>query len=140
MKIPIYQIDAFTGSLFSGNPAAVCPLDHWLEDATMQAIAAENNLAETAFLVPQGDCYGLRWMTPAVEVDLCGHATLAAAFVVMSYLEPQRDVVRFQTRSGELTVRRDGDLFAMDFPARPPEPVAVSDALAQGLGKRPVEL
>lgn len=140
MKIPIYQIDAFTGSLFSGNPAAVCPLGHWLEDATMQAIAAENNLAETAFLVPQGDCYGLRWMTPAVEVDLCGHATLAAAFVVMSYLEPQRDVVRFQTRSGELTVRRDGDLFAMDFPARPPEPVAVSDPLAQGLGKPPAEL
>lgn len=140
MKIPIYQIDAFTGRLFSGNPAAVCPLDRWLEDATMQAIAAENNLAETAFIVPQGDCYGLRWMTPTVEVDLCGHATLAAAFVVMSYLEAQRDVVRFQSRSGELTVRRDGDLFAMDFPAMSPEPIAVSDALAQGLGKRPVEV
>ncbi|HEX5691197.1 MAG TPA: PhzF family phenazine biosynthesis isomerase, partial [Roseiflexaceae bacterium] len=110
MQIPIYQVDAFTSELFHGNPAAVCPLENWLDDATMQAIAAENNLAETAFFVPQGERYGLRWFTPAVEVDLCGHATLATAFVLFSELNETRDTLTFATRSGDLTVRRNGDM------------------------------
>src|SRR5579871_5599020 len=102
MEIPIYQVDAFSGRIFAGNPAAVCPLEDWLDDSKMQAIAAENNLAETAFFVPNGGSYHLRWFTPAVEVDLCGHATLASAHVVFRYLAPQLDRVRFETRSGEL--------------------------------------
>ena len=97
MRLPLYQIDAFTGELFSGNPAAVCPLERWLPDVTMQAIAAENNLAETAFFVRDGDGYALRWFTPTVEVDLCGHATLASGFVIMSFLDPGREAVSFHT-------------------------------------------
>src|SRR5271168_3122469 len=98
MRIPLYQVDAFTGHLFGGNPAAVCPLRAWLPEATMQAIAAENNLAETAFFVRDDGDYGLRWFTPTVEVDLCGHATLASGHVVFSFLEPQRNSVSFHTR------------------------------------------
>jgi len=108
MKIPIYQIDAFTQNSFSGNPAAVCPLDTWLDDATMQNIAAENNLAETAFIVPRDEGYDLRWFTPTVEVDLCGHATLAAAYVVLNHLQPVLESVSFETKSGKLVVTRDG--------------------------------
>ncbi|HEY1203313.1 MAG: PhzF family phenazine biosynthesis protein [Bryobacteraceae bacterium] len=140
MRLPLYQIDAFTGRLFAGNPAAVCPLDQWLEASTMQAIAAENNLSETAFFVRRGDGYELRWFTPATEVDLCGHATLASAFVVFEFLEPAAEAVRFETRSGELTVRRQDGLLVMDFPARPPEPCAPDPALAAALGKAPREL
>src|SRR5581483_7663780 len=113
MRIPVYQVDAFTSRLFAGNPAAVCPLNEWLPDQTMQSIAAENALAETAFFVPQGDGYGLRWFTPAVEVDLCGHATLGTAFVVMNCIAPERKSVAFQTKSGELIVRREGDLYSL---------------------------
>jgi PhzF family phenazine biosynthesis protein len=137
MRIPLYQIDAFADRVFRGNPAAVCPLDAWLPDDVLQAIAAENNLAETAFFIPEGDAYGLRWFTPVMEVDLCGHATLASAYVIMEYLAPQRASVGFTTRSGLLTVERDGDRLAMDFPARPPEPCAAPDALLQGLGGQP---
>ena len=97
MRLPIYQVDAFTDKLFGGNPAAVCPLETWLPDATMQAVAAENNLAETAFFVREGGEYALRWFTPSVEVDLCGHATLASAHVVFGFLEPERESVRFRT-------------------------------------------
>jgi PhzF family phenazine biosynthesis protein len=97
MHLPIYQVDAFAEKLFGGNPAAICPLTEWLPDATMQAIAAENNLAETAFFVREGADYALRWFTPAVEVDLCGHATLASAHVVFSFLEPGRERVNFRT-------------------------------------------
>ncbi len=140
MKIPLYQVDAFTDRLFAGNPAAVCPLEQWLDDRTMQAIAAENNLAETAFFVPRGECYGLRWFTPTLEVDLCGHATLASAFVVFEYLDTSAAVVRFSTRSGELVVRRREDLLTMDFPARPPKPCASDPPLAAALGKPPAEL
>jgi PhzF family phenazine biosynthesis protein len=140
MKIPIYQVDAFTSRLFAGNPAAVCPLEAWLEDATMQAIAAENNLSETAFFVPCGDRFHLRWFTPAVEVDLCGHATLATAFVIFSHLSPERDAVAFDTQSGELVVRRDGDRLAMDFPARPPQPVRPHERLVDALGTQPDEV
>src|SRR5262249_4365812 len=123
MRLPIYQVDAFTDKLFGGNPAAVCPLESFLPDATMQAIAAENNLSETAFLVGEGGDYLLRWFTPTVEVDLCGHATLASAHVVFECLEPRRDVVRFRTlKAGTLEVRRSDGLLTMDFPARPPVP------------------
>src|ERR1041384_1299263 len=121
MRVPLYQIDAFANGPFTGNPAAVCPLEEWLPDNVMQAIAAENNLSETAFFMPEGDGYRLRWFTPTTEVDLCGHATLASAFVVFRWLMPQRNEVRFQTQhAGALTVSRQGDLLALDFPARPP--------------------
>jgi PhzF family phenazine biosynthesis protein len=122
VRIPLYQIDAFTGRVFAGNPAAVCPLEEWLDAATMQAIAAENNLSETAFFVRGGEGYGLRWFTPTLEVDLCGHATLASAFVVFEFLDRAAEAVRFETQSGELVVRRKEGLLAMDFPGPPPPP------------------
>jgi PhzF family phenazine biosynthesis protein len=122
--IPLYQVDAFSDRLFAGNPAAVCPLDEWPGTELMQAIAAENNLSETAFFVPAPDrgpnAYDLRWFTPAAEVDLCGHATLSSAFVLFTELTPEANQVSFNTRSGELVVTRDdGDLLFMDFPVRP---------------------
>src|SRR5205814_4147751 len=126
---------------FTGNPAAVCPLEEWLPDDVMQAIAAENNLSETAFFVPEGGGYRLRWFTPTTEVDLCGHATLASAFVVFRWLSPQRNEVTFQTQqAGPLTVARDGDLLALDFPARPPSPCPTPDGLAAALGSPPAAL
>jgi PhzF family phenazine biosynthesis protein len=139
MQLPIYQVDAFTSTLFSGNPAAVCPLDAWLPDATMQAIAAENNLAETAFFVREGNDYALRWFTPAVEVDLCGHATLASGRIVFQFLEPQRDSVSFRTmKAGMLHVtRRGSDLLEMDFPSRPPAPVEAPKSLLAAIGGKP---
>ena len=140
MKTRLYQLDAFTSRRFSGNPAAVMPLPRFLDDEVLQAIAAENNLSETAFLVRDGADYRLRWFTPAVEVPLCGHATLASAAVVLERLEPGRSAVTFHTASGALTVRRAGSAFAMDFPARPVAPVAASPALARALGVIPREL
>ena len=137
MRLPIYQIDAFTARVFSGNPAAIVPLESWLPDATMQAIAAENNLSETAFFVPQGDDYGLRWFTPSVEVDLCGHATLASAHLVFSKLAPSRDQIRFMTKSGPLIVTRDGERLVLDFPARPPVSCS-APGLAEALGRSPI--
>lgn len=138
MELPLFQIDAFTSRVFHGNPAGVVPLDEWLPDATMQAIAAENNLAETAFFVPRGDHYELRWFTPKVEIDLCGHATLATAYLLFTRYTPAATRARFTTQSGWLEVTRDGDRLAMDFPARPPEPCAVSDELLAAIGV-PVE-
>ena len=140
MHIPIYQVDAFTLGPFSGNPAAVCPLDAWLDDATLQSIAAENNLSETAFIVASAEGYDLRWFTPAIEVDLCGHATLAAGYVVLNHLQPDLDAVAFETLSGRLVVARDGDRLSMDFPARAPTPVAISQALSDALGEAPSEV
>ena len=141
MRIPIYQVDAFTDRLFGGNPAAVCPLQAWLPDETMQAIAAENNLAETAFFVPEGAGYALRWFTPTVEVDLCGHATLAAGHVVFRFIEPQRDSVSFRTmKAGTLVVSRSGDMLAMDFPARPAVPIGSPPDLVAALGGAPREV
>lgn len=139
MKLPLYQLDAFTDCLFGGNPAAVVLLDAWLPDGVLAAIAAENNLAETAFVIPRADASPLRWFTPAVEMDLCGHATLAAADVLFRYRFPELDRLVFSTKSGELAVTRAGALLKMDFPARPGEPVAVTDALAAALGARPRE-
>lgn len=141
MRLPIYQVDAFTDKLFGGNPAAVCPLESFLPDATMQAIAAENNLSETAFLVSEGGDYLLRWFTPTVEVDLCGHATLASAHVVFEFIEPRRDVVRFRTlKAGTLEVRRSAGLLTMDFPARPPVPCEPPAELLAALGGTPREV
>lgn len=120
MRVPIYQVDAFSKKVFGGNPAAVCPLTEWLSEATMQAIAAENNLSETAFFVKNTGGYELRWFTPETEVDLCGHATLASAHVILEFLDRDRDGIAFSTRSGVLTVTREGDRLAMTFPASPP--------------------
>jgi predicted PhzF superfamily epimerase YddE/YHI9 len=139
VQTPIYQIDAFAADLFGGNPAAVCPLERWLDDRQMQSIAAENNLAETAFFVRAGDCYQLRWFTPTLEVDLCGHATLASAFVVFQFLQPSAESVRFQTKSGELVVHRAGELLEMDFPAWPPKRIDPVPGMAEALGKAPGE-
>jgi PhzF family phenazine biosynthesis protein len=140
MRIPLFQLDAFATRLFSGNPAAVMPLPSFLPDPVLLAIAAENNLSETAFLVPEGEDYRLRWFTPANEVPLCGHATLASACVVMERLQPQRSRVVFHTASGALTVNREEDRYVMDFPACPAQPVACPGALAAALGVLPVEL
>jgi PhzF family phenazine biosynthesis protein len=137
MKIPCYHVDAFAGEIFRGNPAAVCPLDAWLPDATMQNIAAENNLAETAFVVPRGNEFELRWFTPTIEVDLCGHATLAAAFVLFAERNFPGSAIRFHSRSGVLNVTRGGEILTLDFPARPPQPCAMPEALVHGLGSRP---
>jgi len=141
MQLPIYQVDAFADRVFRGNPAAVCPLETWLPDATMQAIAAENNLSETAFFVREGSDYALRWFTPAVEVDLCGHATLASGYVVMRFLEPQRESVSFRTaKAGKLTVTRRADMLVMDFPTRPAVPAAAPPGLFAALGGTPREV
>lgn len=139
MDIPFYQIDAFADRVFAGNPAGVCVLDQWLEDTMLQSIAAENNLSETAFLVSAGSYYDLRWFTPKVEVDLCGHGTLASAFVLFEYLTPQAQRVDFQTKSGILSVERQGNLLTMDFPSRPAEPCLLPDQLSEILGIAPVE-
>jgi predicted PhzF superfamily epimerase YddE/YHI9 len=142
MPLPLFHVNAFTAKPFAGNPAAACPLADWLDDDLLQAVAAENNLSETAFFVLRGDHYELRWFTPRCEVKLCGHATLASGWVVLNILEPGRDAVRFETRfSGALTVARDGDLHAMDFPALAPwncpEPPPM---LIEGLGDLPASV
>jgi PhzF family phenazine biosynthesis protein len=137
MLIPYYQVDAFASRVFTGNPAGVCLLSDWLPDDVLQAIAAENNLAETAFVVQRAGRYDLRWCTPTMEVDLCGHATLAPAHVIFEHLGYRGDVIRFDTRSGELTVTREGDLFILDFPSRPATPCEPPPQLALGLGSAP---
>lgn len=134
-----YVVDAFTDQIFHGNPAAICILDRWLPDELMQAITAENNLSETAFSVREGEGYRLRWFTPGGEIDLCGHATLAAAYVLFRFYEPERRELTFQTLSGTLTVTRHGERLAMDFPAYSLRQVAVTDAMTAALGVRPAE-
>jgi PhzF family phenazine biosynthesis protein len=140
MRIPLFHVNAFTTRPFSGNPAAVCPLQSWLDDGLLRKVAAENNLSETAFLVPKSDHYDLRWFTPRCEVSLCGHATLGSAYVVLNLLRPGLQTVRFETRlSGALTVCRNGEIFAMDFPAMFGETCAhPPDALIPGLGSGPL--
>ena len=143
MEVPIYQVDAFSSRVFSGNSAAICPLKNWLADGVMQSIAAENNLAETAFFLPSGpNRYHLRWFTPACEVELCGHATLASAYVLFNELNQPGDRIFFDTKSGELTVQREGNRLTLNFPSRPPEKVtsphpAVLSALG---GPQPTEI
>jgi len=140
MTIPIYQADAFTSHLFGGNPAAICPLDKWLPDETMQKIATENNLAETAFFVANDNGFKLRWFTPEFEIDLCGHATLASAHIIFTELGYQKDIIHFETvKAGVLTVKKDGDKYTMDFPSRPPIPIETPNGLLEALGdKKPV--
>ena len=140
MKIPLFQVDAFTNKAFSGNPAAVCPLDYWLSDQQMQNIAAENNLSETAFFVNRGDYFQLRWFTPQTEVDLCGHATLASAWVIMNKIDPEINKVKFGTRGGELIVKKQDDLYLLDFPVHSPKKCEAPQALIKALGQEPLEL
>jgi predicted PhzF superfamily epimerase YddE/YHI9 len=137
MEIPFYQIDAFASRVFAGNPAGVCLLSGWLPDDTLQAIAAENNLSETAFLVQREAHYDLRWFTPTVEVDLCGHATLASGHVVLGYMEREASRVDFQSESGPLSVERRDDLLFLDFPSRKPVACAAPDGFASMLGSSP---
>lgn len=134
-----FVIDTFTDSLFKGNPAGVCLLDRKISDETMQSIAFENNLAETAFLLHEAGFYLLRWFTPKVEIDLCGHATLATAFVLMNYIDQNMESVNFYTKSGILQVTRDGNLYTMDFPRRKPVPVKAPNVLEKALGCRILE-
>jgi PhzF family phenazine biosynthesis protein len=140
MRAPIYQIDAFTSRRFAGNPAAVIPLPSFLPDATLLAIAQENNLAETAYLVRDGADYQLRWFTPGTEVPLCGHATLASAAVVMERLERGRSEVVFHSASGPLTVQKSGAGYVMDFPTRPSEVIRTPASLVEAIGMEPVEV
>ena len=128
-----YVIDAFTDKVFAGNPAAVCVMDSWPDEAKMMAITRENNLSETAFAVPEGEDYRLRWFTPGGEIDLCGHATLATACAIMNHVAPDRTAITFHTLSGELTVVRRGDLYEMDFPAYELTPVPVTPAMAEAM-------
>jgi PhzF family phenazine biosynthesis protein len=139
MNLSLWQVDAFTNRRLTGNPAAVVPLAEWLSDELMQAIAAENNLSETAFLVREGPEWRVRWFTPAMEVELCGHATLASAFVVLRHLEPGRESVTFASRSGPLTVTRQGHRLALDFPAYPSRRVDTPPLLIEALGATPAE-
>ena len=134
-----YIVDAFADKVFHGNPAAVCVLQKWLPEALMIQIAAENNLSETAFTVKEGDRYHLRWFTPSAEIDLCGHATLAASFVLMNFYEQDLPQIVFGTLSGDLVVKRIGDLYEMDFPAYNLHEVSVTDEMEDALGIRPLE-
>lgn len=134
-----YVVDAFTEKVFSGNPAAICVLDSWLDEKIMMSITIENNLSETAFTVKEGDKYKLRWFTPGGEIDLCGHATLACAYVIMNKIEPDLKTVTFDTMSGDLIVNRKGDLYEMDFPAYDLKPVEITDAMVDAIGAKPIE-
>ena len=140
MRIPYFQVNAFTSRSFGGNPAGVCPLEDWLPDELLQRIAAENNLSETAFFTKAGDRFHLRWFTPALEVDLCGHATLASAYVLFNELGYREHTVRFDTRSGLLAAKRGKDSIEMDFPSRPPAKCSAPDNLVRGLGRKPAEV
>ncbi|MBM3786274.1 MAG: PhzF family phenazine biosynthesis protein [Acidobacteria bacterium] len=140
MRLPLFQVDAFARRRFAGNPAAVCPLPSWLPDTTLQAIAAENNLAETAYFVQEAGGYRIRWFTPSREVDLCGHATLASALVLMDCLGLAEDQVTFQSESGPLTVAKRDGRFILDFPARPPRALPMDASVGRALGAEPVAL
>jgi PhzF family phenazine biosynthesis protein len=133
-----HVIDVFTDKLFGGNPAGVCLLENWLPDETLQHIASENNLSETAFLVKQDGYYDLRWFTPAMEIDLCGHATLASAFVLFEDAEKATDCIRFKTMSGMMLATRENDVYYLDFPARPVTPCPVYTTFEKALGVTPV--
>ncbi len=141
MKLTIYQVDAFTKEVFKGNPAAICPLEIWLDAELMQKIALENNLSETAFFVKKGDVYEIRWFTPTFEIDLCGHATLASAFVIFEILKLEKDTVNFHShKSGKLSVAKKDELFILDFPSRPVEKCDAPEGLIEAIGKQPKEI
>ena len=138
MKLDIYQIDAFAKEVFRGNPAAVCPLDRWIDAELMQNIALENNLSETAFFVKKDGVYEIRWFTPTFEIDLCGHATLASAFVIFEILKAETEIIKFYShKSGALEVEKQGDRFVLDFPSRPVSPVDIPEGLIEAIGKEP---
>lgn len=139
MELSLYQIDAFASELFEGNPAAVCPLDNWLPDELMQLIASENNLSETAFFVPNEDGFQIRWFTPTSEVDLCGHATLASAFVIFNILGYDQNIIEFDSKSGVLKVIKDDDNLILDFPAQPPTPCDIPQEIINALNITPIE-
>ncbi|MCU0370008.1 MAG: PhzF family phenazine biosynthesis protein [Bacteroidales bacterium] len=139
MQVPLYQVDAFTDRLFGGNPAGVCPLEQWLPDETMQKIAMENNVSETAFFVKKGDGFHIRWFTPKVEVNLCGHATLASAHVIFQYMDFKGDMISMESRSGVLKVRKEGDLLILDFPGNKPQRTPLPDDFVQSLNITPVQ-
>ncbi|MED3690482.1 PhzF family phenazine biosynthesis protein [Peribacillus butanolivorans] len=134
-----YVVDAFAEKVFEGNPAGVCIMEEWLSDDTMQKIATENNLSETAFAVKEGNSYRLRWFTPADEIELCGHATLATAYVIANYYENNVEEIKFQTMSGELVVIKKDELYEMDFPSRMPEEFPLTDQIVEALGVKPIE-
>lgn len=134
-----FVVDAFTDHVFAGNPAAVCVMDHWVTDQLMQSIAMENRFSETAFVVPEDGRYHLRWFTPGGEIDLCGHATLGTAFVLLNFYDGDAPSVTFDTMGGQLVVRRDGDKYEMEFPAYQIQQVPVTDAMEEAFGVRPVE-
>ncbi len=136
----IYQVDAFTSYVFGGNPAAVCPLDEWLPHKQMQLIAMENNLSETAFFVKEDDKYNIRWFTPEIEIDLCGHATLASAHVIFNYLGHHSDEIIFRFGGGRLSVRKAGSFLSMDFPAVNYEKGKITELIEKSLGKKPLEV
>lgn len=140
MELDIYQVDAFASKPFEGNPAAVIPLPEWLPDGTLQSIAMENNLSETVYFVKHGDRYHIRWFTPVTEVNLCGHATLASAFVIFEHIEPDRNCVEFESKSGRLSVERTGKKLSLDFPATPLESCKLPSIFTQAIGKKPTEL
>lgn len=139
MNLTIYQIDAFAENVFEGNPAAVIPLDKWLSDEIMQALAAENNLAETAFFVADKNKYHIRWFTPTREVNLCGHATLASAFVLFNLLGNTTELIEFSSLSDILSVKKDGDLLTLDFPSQIPQVCELPEDMVKGLGLTPLE-
>ena len=140
MNQPIYIVDAFTSKLFAGNPAAVCPLDKWLSEDLLQKIAMENNLSETAFFVKEEDHYHIRWFTPTVEVPLCGHATLASSFIIFNFIEKDAEEIEFNSKSGELTITRNGKIISLNFPANKPEKVEVTSEVIGALKAEPKEL
>ena len=141
MKLDIYQVDAFTKEVFKGNPAAICPLEEWINAELMQKIALENNLSETAFFVKNADVYEIRWFTPTFEIDLCGHATLASAFVIFEVLKLESEIVKFYShKSGELTVEKNGNLLVLDFPSRPVKKCDAPKDLIEAVGKEPKEI
>ncbi len=134
-----YVVDAFTDKVFDGNPAAICVMDSWISDELMMNITRENNLSETAFTVKENDKYKLRWFTPGGEIDLCGHATLACAYVIMNYVDTSMETVTFTTISGDLVVKRNGELYEMDFPAYDLKPVEITEKMIEAIGATPVE-
>lgn len=141
MKLEIYQVDAFTKKVFKGNPAAVCPLDDWLADKVMLKIAAENNLSETAFFVKKDDAYEIRWFTPTLEIDLCGHATLATAHVIFNCLQLEEREVKFHSsKSGDLSVEKNGEMLELNFPKYDLKEIEIADDLVSAIGKQPVQV
>lgn len=140
MKIPFFQVDTFTSNIFTGNPAAICILEDWLNEDQMLSIASENNLSETAFCVKSSNNYELRWFSPVEEIDLCGHATLATAFVIKNYLDKSCDCINFETQSGILEVKTEGKYLSLNFPSREAKPCTVNNNLIEALGAKPKEV